>query len=167
MKKRIDWDAQPLGKVNDTVIARAVGCSRAAVCIARQARNIPSHRARIDWNKQPLGLVTDTALALEHGVDPSSVASQRRRRGLKPATPQPARVQLPHRDTLELMHVRYGLSSYEIAARLGCSAQVVGDRLRKLGISRPRAEAYACPRRSERIRRGAQRRKQNLEEAAE
>lgn len=80
----IDWDAQPLGEMTDTDLARRLGCCRSAVSQARERRGIPRYEPRpaVDWDAQPLGMETDGAIAARLGVSESAVSAARRARGI-------------------------------------------------------------------------------------
>ncbi len=93
-----DWDIQPLGRVSDTDIARALGLSPATVRSARMARGIaacPSacfgRKAGVDWDAQPLGIETDAAIARRIGVSEAAARNARVKRGIQPA-PRPNEV---------------------------------------------------------------------------
>jgi len=102
IRKHINWDEQPLGKLPDIELAKNLGVSGVAVGRARRRRNIPAfnskggacrpqgQRAGVDWDKQPLGKEMDIDIATRLGVDRSSVRSARKARGIE-ATAHPDR----------------------------------------------------------------------------
>lgn len=86
-KKNIDWGAQPLGKVADTAIAAALGCSSPAVGLARRRRGIQAvHRQRPTCDPESfaasLGKRRDREIAAEHGLSEGQVSRARRQRGI-------------------------------------------------------------------------------------
>ena len=80
--RRIDWDAQPLGKLSDPELAKKLGVTPSAVCRARQRRGISAKFVSIDWDAQPLGKLSDPELAKKLGVTPPAVRKARLRRGI-------------------------------------------------------------------------------------
>lgn len=85
---RIDWDAQPLGKVSDRSLAQQLGVSRKLVAKQREKRCIAPHsaprpRKGIDWSVVPLGTKPDRLIARELGVTKNAVIVQRQRRGIE------------------------------------------------------------------------------------
>lgn len=86
--KSIDWDLQPLGEMNDCILAERLGVTSAAVFFARRKRDIPACQNRrrppehFDWDRWPLGLVDDSVLARNIGCDHSTVSLARKRRGV-------------------------------------------------------------------------------------
>lgn len=85
MRKRIDWDAQPLGKLTDLEIAKRLGVSQVAVFRQRTKRGIPPARTSIKWDYVGLGTQTDIVIARRLGVGNNAVAVQRNKRGIPPA----------------------------------------------------------------------------------
>lgn len=85
--ERHAWDAQPLGRVVDRVIAEKLGCSIAAVCNARMRRGIPpkrtghiSARSKRTWallHDAPFGLIPDHAIATVVGLHHTTVSKFR------------------------------------------------------------------------------------------
>lgn len=53
-RKLIDWDAQPLGQVGDSALARLLGCTPGAVAKARYQRNI--HAANVAYQHRRVAL---------------------------------------------------------------------------------------------------------------
>jgi len=87
----INWDAQPLGQVNDRQLANQLGVGHWVVRYHRQQRRIsPVAKASYttptltDWDAQPLGQVPDDVIAGRLGCSISNVARQRNRRGIPP-----------------------------------------------------------------------------------
>lgn len=132
--KYIDWDAEPLGAIPDTELARELGVRPAAVLEARQKRGIaaapPRARSGVDWDAEPLGQVSDAELARELGVHKSSVAAQRRKRGIPPAPP-PEGIDWDAQPLGEI-------TDAEIARQLGVVQQSVQEQRQKRGIPRAR-----------------------------
>lgn len=128
--KYIDWDAEPLGEIPDTELARELGVRPGAVLEARQKRGIaavpPRARSGVDWDAEPLGQVSDAELARELGVHKSSVAAQRRKRGIPPAPP-PEGIDWDAQPLGEI-------TDAEIARQLGVVPQTVQEQRQKRGI---------------------------------
>lgn len=147
--KGIDWDAQPLGEIPDTELARRLGCTHQAVYAQRRRRRIPAampwRRSMQDWDNQPLGQMPDRELATLLGVRVSAVANARGRRKIPGFVPTQQERRRPHRDTLELLHHRYQLSTYAIGELLGCDQKLVYKLLREHGLNRSVHEAMASP----------------------
>jgi len=89
--KDIDWDAQPLGKDYDSVIAKRLGVTVKEVFRARKSRKIlpfaPNRRThkKIDWDAQPLGEEPDRVVAKRLGVSPQTVGYHRHARESPPS----------------------------------------------------------------------------------
>ena len=87
----IDWDAQPLGDVLDTVLSVRLGVTPQAVGYQRIKRHIPAATLiRVDWEGQPLGAAPDKEIAAYLGVCVRTVARQRRQRGIRRYAPRAA-----------------------------------------------------------------------------
>ena len=99
--KVIDWDAQPLGRASDTVIATRLGVSPKVVATRRRQRGIPAFRdpsyAAIDWDTEPLGKFTDPVIAQRLGVSHSLVWKVRNARRIPPARPENGRLDIDWR----------------------------------------------------------------------
>lgn len=94
----IDWDAQPLGKIQDTVLARQLKIRVIHVRKARKERDIPcapppsyelrpcnrEAGERIDWDSVPFGTAPDKVLASELGRARATVTVERLRRQIPP-----------------------------------------------------------------------------------
>ena len=74
----INWDAQPLGQVFDSILADTLGVCSQTVQLERRKRGIiATCIPDIDWNLQPLGEMTDLDLAKLLNVDKRTVIKQR------------------------------------------------------------------------------------------
>lgn len=139
-RRDIDWDALPLGRVHDIVIAREAGVTEARIAQVRAERGIPlqvhlRRRNKIDWSRYPLGKVPDTQVALMAGTSVVTVFRARARLGIDACTPY-RRIDIDW-DALPL-GVRTDAS---IAREVGCSLGAVAYQRRKRGIPRaPRSK---------------------------
>jgi len=85
---RIDWDAQPLGRIEDRVLARRLGCTSQAVYYQRKRRGIAAlrpqrQRCNPEMFSGELGTgVTDREIATKYGLTEAQVSRVRRKRGL-------------------------------------------------------------------------------------
>ena len=150
---RIDWDAQPLGEVSVSEIARRVGCSRHAVKYAMDARGIaaPSSAGKsagVDWDSEALGSETATETARRLGVHPSAVKRAMARRGIGSAQ--------PHRpwtdDDIALLIRMWGeYGNRLIARRTGRTVKAVEARARLLGLNAAKAGKYSLTAAAERL----------------
>jgi hypothetical protein len=90
MPTRVDvnWDAQPLGILSDSQIARNLGLAKVTVWRERNMRGVPpAQRNRapgIDWDRQPLGRVSDRQLSRMLGVTMQTVSRVRKKRQIPP-----------------------------------------------------------------------------------
>jgi hypothetical protein len=96
-KARIDWSAQPLGRVPDAELARQLGVVPSVVRGARARRRIgrapPSGpHVGVRWDEQPLGKMTDGELARRLGVNATSVRAARLRRRIPACSESPLEV---------------------------------------------------------------------------
>lgn len=125
----IDWSSiDDLGVTPDTVIAKRLGCTPAAVRQARVKRGIPTQNAVptvVDWDNEPdLGVVSDSVLAARHGLSFNSVRSARLRRKIPPATP-------PSQRGFVWTGIDWTKNDTTIAADHGYSRRAVGDARRR------------------------------------
>lgn len=130
---RIDWDAQPLGRMTDPALAAILGVSIGPVNAARRKRGIPAFRQVIKWDSQPLGDVADRVLAKRLGVAKSSVVDARQRRGIGPyeGPKSTSTLVIGARDFWDGQPLGVG-SDQDLASRLGyCETQVARQRLRR------------------------------------
>lgn len=133
----IDWDRQPLGRVPDNALARALGLNVGSVQSARVRRGIP----RFDRSlvavlgiADALGTVDDSVLARRFGVSPNTIAHARKRAGIPPLSG-------PRRDWDA---VPLGKTwDREIAEALDCAPTSVADARRARGIP-PYRERRVC-----------------------
>lgn len=82
-RKGIDWDAQPLGEVSDSELARRHGVTQSVVTHARNRRHIPPYEPPDRWADVPLGEMLDKDLAELLGVNVKTLTGARQRRGIK------------------------------------------------------------------------------------
>lgn len=158
--QRIDWDTHPLGQVPDRVLAHQIGCTRAAVALARKQRGIPpftvTHPAtakefpswdqgikasnEIDWTAQPLlGQIPDTVLALHLGCRASTVYNARVRLGIPSTrgnTPKKQYEGTPRRFIAWEAQPLGKVPDRVLAEQLGIGCTTVREARQKRGIPR-------------------------------
>lgn len=83
-RERAWWDAQPLGEVPDTVIARRIGKSATLVREKRLERGIPAYVKPDPWKNRPVGKMPDAELAERYGVSRQRVHQVRVKMGIPP-----------------------------------------------------------------------------------
>lgn len=124
VKKTINWDEQPLGKISDESLGKRLGVCAHYVSEARRIRGITSSR-RHDWDSVDLGVRSDAQIAKEIGGTRSRVGQVRRERGIPPFDPL----------AINWEEQRLGLvPDTEIARALRVSNRTVGNHRRRLGI---------------------------------
>jgi hypothetical protein len=127
----IDWNAQPLGQLFDSDLARTLGVCTATVARERNQRSIPpwvKTRAVMFWDAQPLGKIADTVLARKLGMATSTVQRQRDQRGIPPLFPIAARAFHSHGKSAQVDWDSQPLGKVSdgvIARRLGVAATSV------------------------------------------
>lgn len=129
----IDWDAQPLGDIDDSELGARLGVTGGAVAWQRYKRGIPSWTSRrydhIDWDAQPLGESPDSHVAKDLGVDWTVVKRERERR----------KITAFNRDThkdVDWDAQPFGIETdSEIGRRLGVHSHRVGLERKKRGIA--------------------------------
>lgn len=93
LKLKIDWAAQPLGKLSDRAIARRLGVVSSTVWRARLRYGIAAYapyQAVKAWLRANAGRYTDREIAARFGMTSGSVAEMRRRLRLPPKYPRSA-----------------------------------------------------------------------------
>lgn len=124
----IDWASQPLGRVTDNALARALGVNFGTVQKARKVRGIPRfQRSRVEVSGAAalVGKLTDREIGRLLGVHDTTIAQYRRRRGI-PSAAQPR---------VDWDGMPLGLYyDTEIACAIGCSTNAVSDARRRRGI---------------------------------
>lgn len=145
----IDWNSQPLGKIPDLQIAKALGVNVSTVqrVRVRMGIRVAPHRSRarrqsrIQWDDQPLGLVPDGRLARMIGCSAPAVRTARVKRNIASAS-------IAYRDKFASAawgSARLGEESdLAIATRLGVSAAAVRGRRLRLGITARRRDSCPC-----------------------
>lgn len=129
-RKGIDWDSQPLGKVADRTIAKALNVDHSVVGEARRRRMIPSVITRINWTQELFANKTDAELSRELQIYASSVGKARKRLGLY------------QRVRIDWDAQPWGIKSDRaIAKDIQISPAQVGRQRRKRGIQEYRPDA--------------------------
>lgn len=88
MRRRINWDAEPLGVEGDKAIADRLGVTPQAVYYARRTRGIaspaPPQRPPLDASRiaDELGTESDRIIAERHNLSRQQVSHARRKRGI-------------------------------------------------------------------------------------
>jgi len=91
----IDWDAQPLGRLPDALLATNIKVPRSLVTHMRQERGIPPFTNKnsspkkwdhIDWENLGLGQIPDTQISKKMGIPLETVRRHRKAMGIAPAT---------------------------------------------------------------------------------
>jgi hypothetical protein len=138
IRKFINWDAQPLGRVADAEIARAIGCAPTAVSYARERRGIPPlrpQRKRCDPSvfAAEFGTAHDREIAERHGVGLGQVTNARRKAGLP-----------GHRISWDQVSELGTMPDIFVARKYGVDNKVVAEARWRRGIEKWQ-ERRTCP----------------------
>lgn len=145
----IDWDAQPLGKESDYVIAARLAVGSTTVMYQRKKRGIPPFTQYVKWENQPLGKEPDTVIAERLGLTVTAVQRARASRGI------PRHV--PPRLSIDWATVRFSdFNDCELAESLGIGRKIVAKARKRYGTGKRPKHHRIRAWKSERIKWGRQ-----------